>query len=144
MVGASIGANNVPLAKKIAKFTFILSFSFCLVISVLLLVFRTQAANFFTTDEEVRSIMYSMIPINALVYLPDAAQGLLSGTVRGLGIQRKVAGFVILAYYTVGFPIGLVLAFRYDMKIRGLWLGTFFSCSLQFFFFLRAIRNEDW
>ena len=86
MVGASIGSNNVPLAKKISRFTFLLSFAICLGLSLLLLVFRKPAANLFTTDEGVRAVMVSMIPINALVFLPDAAQGILSGTVRGLGI----------------------------------------------------------
>ena len=73
MVGSAIGANNVQLSKQISRFTFILSLSISASISILLLIFKTQIANIFTTDKGVRAIMYTIIPINALVFLPDAA-----------------------------------------------------------------------
>lgn len=40
MVGNSIGANNVPLARKIQRITFGVSFCLCVMIALLVLIFR--------------------------------------------------------------------------------------------------------
>ena len=50
LVGAQIGAMNVPLAKKYARYILIHALGTALLVSVLLFVFRSQVAGWFSSD----------------------------------------------------------------------------------------------
>lgn len=63
---------------------------------------------------------------------------------RALGKQGEAAGPVLVSYYVFALPIGLVCAFFFDLKVRGLWIGTFFGVLFQAISFLRVILRTDW
>lgn len=144
MVGSSIGANNIALARKISKLTYIISHSICLLISVFVFVFRNTIAHIFTTDEEVQSILLFILVINAILFVPDSAAGILSGTVRALGHQGKAVKFLLISYWCIGFPVALLCAFKFNMKSPGLWIGCTTSVTFQAMSFLRVILQADW
>ena len=86
----------------------------------------------------------SVIPILSLKYFIEAAQGTLSGTVRGLGLQGEAAKYILPAYYLIGFPLGLFFAFGLGLEVRGLWLAATISVSIQCCVFLRVIMRANW
>jgi MATE family multidrug resistance protein len=144
LVGSSIGANSVAQGKQIALFTSTLSFGFCAFASICLYLFRSSIATLFTKDEKVIEILIATLPILSISFIPDSVQGLLQGTIRALGIQRKVFAFVLFAFYAIGFPVGLFLGFKMDLKVTGLWMGTITALIFQIAFLIRAILKTDW
>jgi Na+-driven multidrug efflux pump len=144
LVGSSIGANNVTLAKQITRFTFMLSYVCSCLVALSLFIFRVEIAELFTTDAAVKAVLLKTLPFYAFMYLPDAVQGLLSGAVRGLGLQSEAASFVLFAYWCVGLPVGLLCAFYFKMNIMGLWYGLLLAVTFQALFFLKVLVKADW
>jgi hypothetical protein len=57
--------------------------------------------------------------------------GVTSGAIRGCGNQH--IGFVVnlLAYYVIAIPIGILLAFHFQLGLAGLWYGLAIGSSTQ-------------
>ena len=55
----------------------------------------------------------------------------LSGIVRGAGAQAIAARFNLLAYYLIGLPFGITLAFGAKVGLIGLWSGLAVATNLQ-------------
>ena len=144
LVGSSIGANNVALGKRIFRITFVIAYFLCALLSILVYFFRDQISSFFSPDKEVQYILIRLIPIYSLMYLGDSAQGIFSGTVRGLGLQGQAVKFMLPAYYLIGFPLGLFFGFGLKLEVIGLWLGFTVSVTLQSMIFLRIILRANW
>ena len=51
---------------------------------------------------------------------------------------------MLIAHYVIGFPIGVLMAFKVDLKIKGFWIGNLISLSMQALFFLKVIMSADW
>ena len=73
LVGSSIGANNVALGKRIAKVTFVISYAWCLFVSLCLYLLRAQVAALFTQDDEVKAVLMQIMTYQAFFYIPDSA-----------------------------------------------------------------------
>jgi MATE family multidrug resistance protein len=71
------------------------------------------------------------MPFLATIAIMDSVQGVLSGVARGCGWQAFGAAANLAAYYLVGLPSAVVLAFRYDFKGVGLWMGMILGISTQ-------------
>ena len=87
MVGSAIGAGDVKLGKQISEITFVISWGLCLLQSLVVCYSREDVASLFVQDETTQRILVATIPYVCLDTVSDHAQGLLSGTIRALGIQ---------------------------------------------------------
>lgn len=88
---------------------------------------RRVIANWFTNDESVIKIIMDTLPVVSLIQFFDAANATSAGCLRGQGMQ-KIGGEVnLVAYYLVGIPVGVTLAFYYPpsnpLGLSGLWSG---------------------
>ncbi|KEH26966.1 MATE efflux family protein [Medicago truncatula] len=98
----------------------------------------------FSNVHEVVTYVTSMIPIVATSAFVDSFQTPLQGVARGCGWQ-KLGAFVNLgAYYLVGIPISVVLAFVFNMKGQGLLLGLLTALIVQVMCFLIVTLRTNW
>lgn len=58
-------------------------------------------------------------------------QVVLSGMLRGSGRQYIGAMINFVAYYIIGIPIGVLLGFKADLKVIGLWSGMVIGNVMQ-------------
>eukprot|EP00253_Pinus_taeda_P030162 PITA_30162 len=65
----------------------------------------------YSTEREVVVYISSMMPLLASTAFMDANQGILTGIARGCGWQTLGAYINLGAYYAVGIPIAVILAF---------------------------------
>ncbi|XP_021862106.1 protein DETOXIFICATION 16 isoform X2 [Spinacia oleracea] len=98
----------------------------------------------YSTEEKVVKYVGQMMLLLAISHFVDGIQCVLSGTARGCGWQKIGAYINLGAYYLVGIPSALLLAFVYDFGGKGLWTGIIMALFVQAFFLLLITLNTDW
>ncbi|KAF6151507.1 hypothetical protein GIB67_016319 [Kingdonia uniflora] len=106
-------------------------------------------ASFFSDSSEIINDFASMTPLLALAILFDSAQGVLSGfdfkgVARGCGWQHLAAWTNLTAYYVIGMPIGVFLAFKIQLYSKGLWIGLVCGLFCQTCFVLLLTLCTKW
>jgi len=72
---------------------------------------------------EVVSMVASILPLCALFQVFDGTACIAGGILRAQGKQLTGAVLNSSAYYVIGIPLGMLLAFKYGMGLLGVWVG---------------------
>ena len=65
----------------------------------------------------------------------DGLQVSLSGILKGLKMTKVASATLIAGYWLFGIPCGFVLAYHYNMSLKGFWIGlalSFLAMSILF------------
>jgi len=130
-VGNELGAGRPQAAKGSVAVAVSIGLTEGLLIATTLYSLRSLWGKAFTQEQEIIDYVAGCIPLLAIMHLMDSTQGVLSGVARGCGWQAFGAAANLGAYYLVGLPAAVVLAFVYDLKGRGLWLGMIMGLVAQ-------------
>lgn len=95
-------------------------------------------------DHEVLDELEGILQIVACVGLVDGMQTVLSGVVRGIGKQSYGARVSVVAYWVLGIPIALLLAFGCQLQSTGLWLGMGIGPMVQTVLYTRMLLKLNW
>ncbi|EHY53413.1 hypothetical protein HRR83_003621 [Exophiala dermatitidis] len=106
---------------------------------------RHIIAAVFTTDETVRAVVSSVLPITAAAQFFDALLAISNGLLRGLG-RQKVGGWVNLGvYYLFALPLSFLLTFGPPhMGLGGLWIGPCLGLAVASIMMATYMRLTDW
>ena len=126
-----IGAGNVAHAKNAVSVTLKLSVFLAVSFVALLALGHTQWARLFSGSATIVSEFAAIAPLMAVSIVLDSAQGVLSGVARGCGWQHLAAVTNLVAFYFVGMPLAVLLAFKLDLRARGLWAGLICGLACQ-------------
>ena len=77
----------------------------------------------FTSDAGVVRVGTSLLLLAALFQLFDGVQGVITGTLRGLGDTRTPMLANLGAHWLLGLPISYTLCFLLGWGVYGLWVG---------------------
>jgi MATE family multidrug resistance protein len=122
-VGNAIGARN-PRGAAAAGWTVIaMGVVFMLGSGVVFIAIPRTLIGLFTRDAAVLELGASLLLIAAVFQLFDGLQGVVTGTLRGLGDTRTPMVTNLAAHWLVGLPIGYWLCFSAGLGARGLWWG---------------------
>ncbi|XAR51196.1 hypothetical protein NMG60_11005753 [Bertholletia excelsa] len=91
--------------------------------AALLIMGRKFWGYFYSREEKIVRYVAQMLILLAASNMFDGVQSVLSGNARGCGWQKIGACVNLGAYYLVGIPFGILLAFVYRIGGKGLWLG---------------------
>jgi MATE family multidrug resistance protein len=80
-------------------------------------------AALYTPDAAVTSGAAVMLLLAGLFQFSDGIQVAASGALRGLKDTRVPMAICLVAYWGVAVPLGLALAFGWDMRAPGMWIG---------------------
>lgn len=72
---------------------------------------------------EVVSMVSSILPLCALFQVFDGTAAVAGGILRAQGKQLTGAVLNSSAYYVIGIPLGMLLAFKSGMGLLGVWVG---------------------
>ncbi|KAI1639794.1 mate-domain-containing protein [Biscogniauxia mediterranea] len=139
-----IGAKLVGAAKTSAKVAFFAGCVIGLFNLTVLASFRFQLPHLFTQDEEVISIVATVLPLCAVMQIFDGLAAVAHGLLRGIGKQSFGGYANILAYYLVALPISFAAAFALGWNLMGLWFGTTIGLMLVAFVEYWYIYVSDW
>ena len=122
-VGHAVGARDRRRAAA-AGWTAILLATAVMVASGLLFVLLPgQLIALFSTDPRVLSVGSSLLFLAAIFQLFDGIQGVVTGTLRGLGDTRTPMVVNLVAHWLFGLPTSYVLCFVVGWGVWGLWIG---------------------
>jgi MATE family multidrug resistance protein len=77
----------------------------------------------FTTDARVLALGSSLLLIAAVFQLFDGVQGVVTGTLRGLGETRAPMVANLAGHWLIGLPVSYALCFAFGWGAAGLWWG---------------------
>ncbi|VVT46455.1 uncharacterized protein SAPINGB_P001222 [Magnusiomyces paraingens] len=139
-IGASV-SDNAKIAKNVVIVFGILIGIFD---GTILYVFRHTIASAFSDDPEVTALfLHTIIPFMCSTFV-DAPGAILGGVLRGFG-RQAIGGYLnLFFYYVVALPLGMILAFKFELSLSGFWLGIFIALLsiniCQFFY----VQKVDW
>lgn len=127
-VGNFTGEKNI-IETRNAGFTAIklaiVFMSFC---AILLILFNKILPAFYVKENYVINVTSSLLIIAALFQLFDGVQAVGIGILRGLADVKFPTLITFVAYWIVGLPLSYLLAFYFNLRVQGIWLG--FAASL--------------
>jgi MATE family multidrug resistance protein len=122
-VGHAVGAGDRPRAAA-AGWTAILLATLVMVASGLTFVLIPERLiSLFSTDPSVLSVGSSLLFLAAIFQLFDGIQGVITGTLRGLGNTRIAMNVNLVAHWLLGLPVSYLLCFVAGWGVWGLWIG---------------------
>ncbi|KAH7556969.1 hypothetical protein JRO89_XS11G0021200 [Xanthoceras sorbifolium] len=143
-VSNELGAGHPRSAQFSLVVAVISGFLMGLVFSLILMITRDQYPALFSTDKQVRDLVNDLTPLLALSLTINSVQPVLSGVAIGAGWQSFVAYVNIACYYILGIPLGLILAYKFDLGIKGIWWGMIFGTAVQTCVIFGMIYKTNW
>ncbi|GLT86505.1 hypothetical protein SLE2022_046420 [Rubroshorea leprosula] len=98
----------------------------------------------FSNDTDVQDLVKELTPLLALCIVIDNVQPVLSGVAVGAGWQAVVAFVNIGCYYVFGVPLGLILGFKLDLGVKGIWSGMLLGTVLQTIILFIMVYRTNW
>ncbi|KAG8752519.1 hypothetical protein FRC12_011911 [Ceratobasidium sp. 428] len=143
-IGNLLGSRHGKKAKIAAEVSLSLSLMLAVFLCTFLTVFRKRWGYLFNDDKEVITLVSGIMPLVAMFQIVDGINAVTGGALRARGKQSLGALVNVTAYYVIGIPLGIYLAFWWDMHLKGLWIGLsvalFYSAVVSVWVVLRT----DW
>lgn len=107
-------------------------------LSVLLYIFRYQAAGVFTDSPEVSAMAVSLFFVLFAYQFGDGLQLCFANVLRGLQDVKPIMKVAFVSYYIIAIPVAYLLGFKTSLGLLGIWLGFPVGLTIAgVFFFLR-------
>ncbi|XP_043725987.1 protein DETOXIFICATION 29-like [Telopea speciosissima] len=143
-VSNELGAGHPRTAKFSVAVVVVTSFLLGLVLSLILIITRKQYPIAFSSNMDVRQLVSELTPWLAASIVINNVQPVLSGVAIGAGWQALVAYVNIGCYYIFGIPLGLILSYKINMGVIGIWGGMLAGTILQTGVLFWLIYKTNW
>jgi MATE family multidrug resistance protein len=123
MVGRAIGREDLSAAKRDAVAALAVGMGFMAIAAILFLTIPRALAMLFVHDPATIATAASLIWIGGLFQLFDGMQAVATGVLRGTGDTRVPMLLHLAAFWGIGIPVCLGLAFWIGLGPQGVWWG---------------------
>ncbi|KAG6919097.1 hypothetical protein DXG01_009350 [Tephrocybe rancida] len=136
-IGNLLGERNSARAQIASRASLLIALFTAAFTYTTLLITRTTWPRLFNGDPVVVDLVSKILPILALSQFIDAVTAMGAGflRVRGMQTQRN---------FVVCLPLGLWLAFKCDLGLRGLWFGMTLALAFNSAFGVILWSRTDW
>ncbi|GKD50411.1 DETOXIFICATION 40-like protein [Tanacetum coccineum] len=143
-VSNELGAGHPKSAAFSVVMVTLSSFVISSICAIILLALRHVISYAFTDGEVVENAVSELTPLLAVSIILNGIQPVLSGVAVGCGWQTFVAYVNIGCYYVVGVPLGVLLAFKFNLGAKGIWSGLIGGMTMQTVILLWVTFRTDW
>uniref|UniRef100_A0A0D3HCI3 Protein DETOXIFICATION n=1 Tax=Oryza barthii TaxID=65489 RepID=A0A0D3HCI3_9ORYZ len=143
-VSNELGGGHPRAARMAARVATAMTVLVCLVLVIAMILLRNVWGYAYSSEEEVVAYIASMLPILAVSFFVDGINGALSGVLTGCGKQKIGAHVNLGAFYLVGIPTAVLLAFVLHLNGEGLWLGIVCGSISKVGMLLFITLHTDW
>lgn len=111
-------------------------------LSVLLYIFRYQAAGVFTDSPEVSAMAVSLFFVLFAYQFGDGLQLCFANVLRGLQDVKPIMKVAFVSYYIIAIPVAYLLGFKTSLGLLGIWLGFPVGLTIAGVFFFLRYRGD--
>jgi len=122
-VGHAVGARDRERAYASGWTAILLGTGFMILAALTFVLVPRQLIGLFSKDNAVLSVGTSLLLLAAVFQLFDGVQGVITGTLRGLGDTRTAMLVNLIAHWLIGLPTSYLLCFVIGWGVYGLWVG---------------------
>jgi len=122
-VGHAVGAGDPRRAAASGWTAILIGAAFMLASGALFVAVPRTLIGWFSTDPAVLNVGASLLVLAAIFQLFDGIQGVITGTLRGLGDTRTPMLVNLAAHWLLGLPVSYILCFIVGWGVWGLWVG---------------------
>lgn len=106
--------------------------------------FRVFFASLYTSDAAVIELASRVLVIGAIYQINDFLSCITGGILRGQGRQHIGGVMNLVSYYLIALPFAFLLAFHFEMKLFGLWIGMIIGLLFVSIFQTYFVIFSDW
>ncbi|KAI7997372.1 Protein DETOXIFICATION 29 [Camellia lanceoleosa] len=143
-VSNELGAAHPTAAKFSAMVVAVTSFLIGLFLALILIIGGKEYPSFFSNDAAVKEVVYELTPLLGLAIVVYSVQLALAGVAIGAGWQAYIAYVNLGCYYLFGIPLSLLMGFKFNMGIKGIWWGVISGTVLETCVVLWIINRTNW
>jgi MATE family multidrug resistance protein len=122
-VGHAVGAREPARAAASGWTAIVLGTGFMVASGLAFVLMPRQLIQLFSDDPDVLRVGTSLLVLGAVFQLFDGIQGVITGTLRGLGDTRTPMITNLAAHWLLGLPVSYTLCFILGWGVYGLWVG---------------------
>ena len=141
-VGFANGAGNLLDMKKYSFAGVMVSVGFMSLCALCFIFFPTPFVTVFTNDVQLIEICVPILLLAGIFQIFDGLQISLGGVFKGLKKTNVIMLGDFIAYWIIGLPLGLLLAFKHNMGLYGFWVGLTISIFALGVFFLFILFRQ--
>ena len=109
--------------------TYHLGLLWATLMAVVFVTLRQPIAAIFTDNAEVIALTAELMLLIAIYQFSDSVQGLSISMMRGMQDVKIIMPIVLCSYLVLNIPIGILLAYHFDMGCHGLVVGLIVGLS---------------
>lgn len=147
-VGFANGERNITDLKKYSFVGILISVGFMAFSAIIFASFPKLLVGLFTNDIQLIKISVPVIYILAMFQVFDGLQVSLSGIFKGIKKTTVVLAANFISYWLISIPLGYALAFKFNMKLEGFWLGLCSSaiilCIIMLIMLFKNIKSMEY
>ena len=110
---------------------------------LLLLLCKDAWANLFSTNNVMKNLLLDVLKIYFIFIFVDGVQVVLSGTLKGIGKQTAATIGLFISYYVLAIPFIYFLAFKLDLKVKGIWYGFLTGIFILFVMYVVLLATSN-
>ncbi|HUQ88541.1 MAG TPA: MATE family efflux transporter [Vicinamibacterales bacterium] len=122
-VGHAVGARDPARASAAGWTAILLAILFMVASGLTFVLVPRQLISLFSSDVRVLEAGTSLLLLAAIFQLFDGIQGVITGTLRGLGDTHTAMKVNLVAHWLFGLPTSYLLCFVAGWGVWGLWIG---------------------
>ncbi|PWL77635.1 hypothetical protein DBY21_04820 [Candidatus Gastranaerophilales bacterium] len=144
-VGFANGAENYYDLKRYSFVGLVMSVGFMLCSSIVFSTFPNFLVGLFTVDKNLFEISVPVLYILSIFQVFDGLQVALAGIFKGIKKTGVVLVSNFTAYWLLFLPLGYSLAFKYNLMLKGFWIGLVIAaitlCIIMLTFITKYIKD---
>ncbi|XP_020221160.1 protein DETOXIFICATION 51 [Cajanus cajan] len=143
-VGNELGANRATRARISAVLALFLAAVMGFSALLFAVAMRRRWGRMFTSDDGILKLTAAALPILGLCELGNCPQTVACGVLRGTARPNVAANVNLGAFYLIGMPVAVGLAFWLKVGFCGLWLGLLSAQVCCAGLMLYRVGTTDW
>lgn len=129
LVSHIYGSGNRAELRPTVMATYHLGLVWATFMAFVFVAFRWPIAEVFTDNAEVIALTSQLMLLIAIYQFSDSIQGLSISMLRGLQDVKVIMPIVLCSYLLLNIPVGVVLAYCFDLECSGLVVGLIVGLS---------------
>ncbi|RME85125.1 MAG: MATE family efflux transporter [Planctomycetota bacterium] len=143
-IGHLIGQKNKESAKTCVKVTLFFSLLWSCISATSFYFIPHLLAAFYTPNQEVQNFAIQFLKVAALFQFSDGLQVVGFSILRGMGDTRHPMIFLLIGYWFLGIPFGIISTFYIFFDPVFLWWGLVIGLSITALLLWLRIRKLLW